>query len=89
MFLHLGSDVVVPAKEVLIINDHKMMSSAINRKMLQKLREQGKVIEVTDETDEAKSYVFTTDKVYLSVISSVTLKKRLDSYRKENKKGMN
>ena len=37
--------------------------------------------EVVEISKEAKSYVFTDSKIYLSVISSLTLKKRAQSVK--------
>jgi hypothetical protein len=37
--------------------------------------------EVVEISKEAKSYIFTDDKIYLSVISSLTLKKRAQSVK--------
>lgn len=78
MFLHLGSDVMVPVRDVLAIYDHKTMEFDENKKMLETMMREKEVIEISKE---AKSYVFTDDKIYLSVISSLTLKKRAQSVK--------
>lgn len=78
MFLHLGSDVMVPVRDVLAIYDHKTMEIDENKKMLSMMMKEKEVVEITSD---AKSYVFTDDKIYLSVISSLTLKKRAQSVK--------
>ncbi|MBO5245484.1 MAG: DUF370 domain-containing protein [Selenomonadales bacterium] len=78
MFLHLGSDVMVPVREVLAIYDHKTMELDENKKMLETMMREKEVVEISKE---AKSYVFTDSKIYLSVISSLTLKKRAQSVK--------
>ncbi|MBQ5833089.1 MAG: DUF370 domain-containing protein [Selenomonadales bacterium] len=78
MFLHLGSDVMVPVKDILAIYDHKMMELPENQKTLEIMMSGKEVVEISKE---AKSYIFTDDKIYLSVISSLTLKKRAQSVK--------
>lgn len=78
MFLHLGSDVMVPVKDVLAIYDYKTMEFETNQKMLETMMREKEVVEISKE---AKSFIFTDDKIYLSVISSLTLKKRAQSVK--------
>ncbi|MBQ8682857.1 MAG: DUF370 domain-containing protein [Selenomonadales bacterium] len=78
MFLHLGSDVMVPVKDVLAIYDYKTMELETNQKMLETMMREKEVVEISKE---AKSFIFTDDKIYLSVISSLTLKKRAQSVK--------
>lgn len=78
MFLHLGNDVVIPLKEVIAIIDlHKdeKKLSAINQEFLQVAEEEG-FIEMVGEESKIKSFIITNKKVYLSPISSATLRKR-------------
>lgn len=79
MFLHLGSDVMVPVKEIIAIYDHKTMERDENKLYLEKLKRETTVTDVS--SDEIKSYVVTNDKIYVSVISSLTLKKRARSVK--------
>lgn len=79
MFLHLGSDVMVPVKEVIAIYDHKTMEREENKECLDSLMYEKEVVAIGSE--EIKSYVVTDDKIYLSVISSLTLKKRAQSVK--------
>lgn len=74
MFLHLGSDTVVALDEVILINDYKTYRSATNREFLEKMRNQNKIVDIA--SNSPKSFVVTKEKIYLSAISSVTLKKR-------------
>jgi len=76
MFLHLGSDTVVPLRDVISINDLKMFRSGINKEFLQNMRNKKQIIDIS--ADNAKSFVVTDKKIYLSAISSLTLKKRAD-----------
>ena len=78
MFLHLGSDVMVPVKDILAIYDYKTMELPENQKTLEIMMSGKEVVEISKE---AKSYIFTDDKIYLSVISSLTLKKRAQSVK--------
>lgn len=79
MFLHLGSDVMVPVKEVLAIFDYKTMELEENKAFFTSMRQEKEVVAIG--SDEIKSYVITDDKIYLSVISSLTLKKRAQSVK--------
>ena len=77
MVLHLGADVVVPLKEVIAIFDIKDANSPVNRSFLQTMREEGMTFDVSE--GNPKSFVLTDKKVYLSAISSLTLKKRAEN----------
>ncbi|MCG0238461.1 MAG: DUF370 domain-containing protein [Firmicutes bacterium] len=75
MFLHLGADVVVSLKEVISILDLRTAGKAeATREFLQACRAQNRVVQIAD--GEPKSVVVTDRHVYLSPISSLTLKKR-------------
>jgi hypothetical protein len=77
MFLHLGADTVVLLKNVVAINDLKMVKSNINNEFLDNMRANKVVVDISDHN--AKSIVITDEVVYLSAISSLTLKKRADN----------
>jgi isoprenylcysteine carboxyl methyltransferase (ICMT) family protein YpbQ len=77
MFLHLGADTVVLLKNVVAITDLKMVKSNINNEFLENMRASKSVIDVSEQN--AKSIVVTDTAVYLTAISSVTLKKRADN----------
>lgn len=79
MFLHLGSDVMVPVKDVVAIYDHKTMEREENHLCFELIKQEKEIVPIA--SDEVKSYVVTDDKIYLSVISSLTLKKRAQSVK--------
>lgn len=78
MFLHLGGDVVVPKNEVIaILNIQLMKKNETNKEFMKISDEEGFTNTISDK-DSAKSVIITTKNIYLSPISSVTLKKRSD-----------
>lgn len=77
MFLHLGGDSVVLTSElVAIINLENAMTSSSTREFMKVVEEEGFVKDLSGGTP--KSCVVTDRNVYLSPISSTTLKKRAD-----------
>lgn len=74
MFLHLGADTVIPLRNVIAIFDLKIAGSAITEKYIKKMKSLNKTIDISD--NNAKSFIITDQNVYLSAISSQTLKKR-------------
>ena len=78
MFLHLGADMVVPLRDVIAITDLKSAKSGINKDFLNKMQDDKKIIDVSEKN--AKSFIITNKTVYLSAISSLTLKKRAKSF---------
>ncbi|NLK87820.1 MAG: DUF370 domain-containing protein [Clostridiaceae bacterium] len=79
MFLHIGSDVVIPLRNVIAILDIETTTlSRDSREFLKTAEEEG-FIEAVSE-DLPRSFVITEEdkksKIYLSPISSVTLQKR-------------
>lgn len=77
MFLHVGADVVISIKRVIGIMDLRSTSHAeATKEFLSLARTERKIIDVVPEN--AKSIVLTEDEIYLSPISSLTLKKRAD-----------
>lgn len=77
MFLHLGADTVISFKNIIAISDYRSFKSIVNREFLKKCIDDGRVVDISD--NNPKSYVVTSDKVYISAISSITLKKRSDN----------
>lgn len=74
MFLHLGSDVVIPLDSVIAITDYKTNKFVINRKFINHAR---KIKRLLIFHGHPKSVVVTANnQLYFSAISSVTLKKR-------------
>ena len=76
MFLHVGSDVSVALKDVIAINDYSYLKT-INKEFLKNMRSKKFIIDISE--NDPKSFVITDKKIYLSAISSVTLKKRADN----------
>ena len=79
MYIHLGSDTVVTAKNIIGIFDIDYCSiSKRTREFLRKAQDEGRVINVTEELP--KSFVLVCgengDKVYVSGVSPATLRKR-------------
>jgi len=74
MFLHLGADEIVRLSDVVAILDYKVARAAATKEYLQLTRGQSRLHDVSQ--GEAKSFVITLDGVFLSPISSTTLKKR-------------
>lgn len=78
MFVHLGADLVVRSKDIVCISDIRARDfSPITREFLQVSREEGFLHEVT--SGEAKAFVVTINGVFLSPISSLTLRKRAEN----------
>ncbi|MDF2565358.1 MAG: hypothetical protein K0Q53_1753 [Massilibacillus sp.] len=77
MFLHLGSDIVVALIDIVSINDYKSFRSVVNREFIKKMKNKNFIIDISE--NDPKSFVVTKSKVYLSAISSLTLKKRADN----------
>lgn len=79
MFLHLGADMVVSLRDVISITDLKTVRSGINQEFLKKMREENKILDVSE--NDPKCFIITTSKIYLSAISSLTLKKRANNFQ--------
>lgn len=75
MFLHLGGDVVVPKKDVIVILDIKTMSAPTTREFIEIARDEGFIRNISNKNKD-KSYVVTTKEIFISQISCTTLKKR-------------
>ena len=82
MFLHLGNDTVVPLKNIIAITDMKIVKSGINQNFI-KIKNSEKVVEDISEGN-AKSFIIADHKVYLSAISTLTLKKRADNFKDDS-----
>lgn len=75
MFLHLGADTVIPLKNLIAIFDLKSDRIDVsNRKFIEKKMAEKQLIDVSN--GNAKSFIVTNQEIYLSGISSLTLKKR-------------
>lgn len=77
MFVHLGGDTLVRTNKVVIILNFENNAKNINyNDFIKKI--QGKRAMKKIEGDNIKSIVVTDDTIYLSPISSMTLKKRAE-----------
>ncbi|BBB90564.1 MAG TPA: DUF370 domain-containing protein [Methylomusa anaerophila] len=74
MFLHLGADTVIRLSTVIAILDLKISGSGASSQYLKNMSNSNKVIDISE--NNAKSFILTDKTVYLSAISSQTLKKR-------------
>ncbi|ENH98455.1 hypothetical protein J416_00075 [Gracilibacillus halophilus YIM-C55.5] len=75
MFIHIGDDHVIQSQEVIAIIDYQLASSStINEEMVTDMRKKEKAI-VTNE-QQTKAIVVTSNYIYYSPLSVLTLKKR-------------
>lgn len=77
MYLHLGSDYMIKNSEIIAIFNLKDSESDIYNEYIKKYADKYEIIDVS-EGEEFYSCVLTENKIYLSAISSFTLKKRLE-----------
>jgi len=75
MYLHIGGDIIVPFRDVIGVFDIVTSDSPATRDFLQTAREEGFVM-LGSESTQVKSYVLTSNKVYMSPIACATLRKR-------------
>jgi hypothetical protein len=74
MFVHLGEDILIDAKSIVaIINAENSMGASSTKEFLRVAQEEGFVKKINEEY---ASIVVTDKFIYLSPISSQTLKKR-------------
>ncbi len=76
MFLHIGGDLVLPFSSIISIHDIRIFSEGVNREYIEKLDRQGRLVHLKDKEKVPKAAVVTDEAVYLSAISSLTLKRR-------------
>ena len=81
MYLHLGSDFVIKNTDIIAIFNIRNQKNNVFKNYLQKQCEKHKY-EVIDlsENGEYSSCILTDDKIYLSGISALTLKKRAEDF---------
>ena len=84
MYLHLGKDTLVNTRDVVGLFDLDTTSlSKKTRKFLAAAEKAGKVVNVS--TELPKSVVLARDgRLYISQLSTATLKKRLEAGRRDN-----
>ena len=76
MFLHIGGDDSVAFDEILSMHDYeRCVKSAVNRKFLNNREKET----VNLAGKEPKTIIFTKERIYISSISVMTLKSRMES----------
>ena len=76
MFIHIGSDQIISATDLIGIFDMSLKgTSKLIRNYLEHEEKNKKIVVIGDEM--SKSFVVTKNKLFFSPISSKTLKKRL------------
>lgn len=77
MFLHIGDNILLAKKDIIaILNWETEKERNTNMAFFKNLQQEKKTIFTCKDKDKIKSLVLTEDGVYLSPISSQTLKKR-------------
>ncbi len=85
MFLHLGEGEMIPIKDIVLIGNLESSStSEITREFLNTAEEEGFIIDYS--MGNPRSFVLTGEIIYLSMISSTTLSKRIEQFP-ENSEG--
>lgn len=78
MFVHLGKNAVVRASQIVAIIDWQtLQESEVNHAYVERARQDQKIKDVSG--GQPNSVVITSDDIYLSTISSTTLKKRAEN----------
>lgn len=87
MFLHLGKGHMLPENEVVLIGDLEATTdSDTTQEFLDISEEEGFIVDYSE--GEAKSFVLTGETIYLSMISSKTLAKRMKRPIAKNGRGL-
>lgn len=75
MFIHLGGDTLINSKRIIaILNVDSVLGANSSKEFLKTAQEEGFIANIGQE--EYKSIVITDKDIYLSLISTLTLKKR-------------
>ena len=77
MFLHLGNDVSIRESEIISIHDYSIFQSGDNLKYLESMKKKNDIVLGDAMPKHVKSLIITKEKIYLSAISSMTLKRRM------------
>ncbi len=80
MYLHLGSDISIRESEIISILDFELFRSGENKAYLEAMKKNKSVIYSNCLLKNARSLIVTEKKVYISAISSMTLKSRKDVF---------
>ena len=76
MFLHLGNDISVRTSDIISIHDYEIFQSEGNKSYFESMKKKNAIIYSKGLLKNVKSLVVTRDYLYLSAISSLTLKRR-------------
>ena len=76
MLLHLGRSTAIRVSSVIAIYDYGIFTQGSNADYLDRQRAAGRVCAIEGQSSEIKSLIITTDRIYLSAISSLTLWRR-------------
>ncbi|WP_185806773.1 extracellular matrix regulator RemB [Bacillus sp. HMF5848] len=76
MIVHIGGEELIRATDIVVILDCAMLESEI---MSEFIKKQAKSI-ITIADHDVKSIVVTNKKIYMSPLSSATLRKRTQTY---------
>lgn len=77
VFLHLGENYLIPQKDVVMIGDlDSTTMSDITKEFFNIAEEEGFIVDYS--MGNARSFVLTGETIYLSMISSSTLAKRME-----------
>ena len=77
MLLFIGGKTTISAEIIIAIVDYDYFSDGLNKEYIDKEWQDKKVIDATDGSMK-KSLIITSDKIYISSIAALTLKKRAD-----------
>ncbi len=77
MYLHLGSDYMVKNSEIIAIFNLRDQQSNIYNDYVEKYRHKYRIVDLSEDSNFS-SCILTEDTIYLSAISALTLKKRLE-----------
>jgi len=76
MFLHLGGDVMVRNKDIIMILDEEIKTSILTREFFKNMQGEG-VVQVINSKNKRKSFIVAEREVFVSPISCQTLRKRI------------
>lgn len=81
MFLHIGDNILLAKKDIIaILNWETDKERNANMSFYKSFQQRKKPIFTCKDQDKVKSLILTEDALYLSPISSQTLKKRSDRH---------
>ena len=78
MYLHLGSDCMVKNSEIIAIFNLRNVQSNIYEEYVLQHKDMYEIIDLSESVEDRSSCILTKDKIYLSAISAMTLKKRVE-----------